>query len=274
MVAPQPGHLLPHELPIRRHLRRHLVRVQHKRPPDPILLLRLLRRPQLPRQQRLARPRRPPKHPRRVGRRRHRRDLLIVFIDAHILRLVHLQQRRRRCPHDVGLRRPGQEMDQRPARPVDIAALLRPALAQHKIALDRPSQPPHRILRLWLPRRADLDDLRLLGAVNRQQVRLDLRLQLVLARLAWEHHHKAQPQLLPHRVHDRLCHPFLVAAQRDPAGALGKDHQPLARLPHITSHLILVHLRISSIRLITASHPPPPLSLIVPTPSPAPPVPC
>ncbi len=69
--------------------------------------------------------------------------------------------------------------------------------------------------------------LSVLNTTNR--IRLDLGLQLILARLAWEHDHDRIAAVVQNRIDDRLSYGNLVRAETDAGASLRKDADTLER---------------------------------------------
>ncbi len=222
VAAPQTGNLLGNEFAVFRHLFGHILPAQAEDASDAIPLFGSLRGAQLAPQQRLPRPGRAPEDARGVGGGRHGRHLLIELTGLHVLGFIHLQKGGGGGAHDVALGRGGKEIDARRAHPVDVAGFLLPERAGKRVALEGTLQAAHGVLRLRLPGGRDLDDLRIPVGKQAEQVGFQLRLQLVLAALAREHHHQRQPAALQHRIHHRLRHLLLVGAQGHPQAETGK----------------------------------------------------
>ncbi|MPN27771.1 hypothetical protein SDC9_175205 [bioreactor metagenome] len=81
---------------------------------------------------------------------------------------------------------------------VDGASFFTPGVGKVKVLLERAFQAAHGVLCLRFEGGRDLDDLHRRIAEQGQQIGLQLGLQFVLARLAREHHHKAQSAAVQH----------------------------------------------------------------------------
>ncbi len=69
-----------------------------------------------------------------------------------------------------------------------------------------------------------------------QQERLELRLQLVLAALTREEHHKRQPLPLEHRIQDGLRRLLLVTSQPQPGSVLAESIEVTEQSCQIARH--------------------------------------
>ncbi len=218
-----PGDLAGHKGAVGGDLGRHVVGGELEDAPDAVGLLRNPGGSFFPGQEGGAGPGGAPEDARGVGAGGHRGDVFIPLLDGHILGFVALQQGAGGGAHHVGHRRAREEEDARRAVAVDVAGLFAELAMRERVVGEGPLQPAHGVERLRFPGGRHLDDLGRQLAQQGQQVGLDLRLQLVLARLAREDHHKGQPAPADHAVADGGRHLLLVTAQDHPGGLLAKQ---------------------------------------------------